>query len=202
MFLNKVRTSYTLVIADNLDHQLTELAKNIIDLDFSEAEEKKLLETLKATYDSIKGRPSQATADVNWDAVIRENMAKKKALKQRRIEENKRAMLDSRLVRRPPQMPEPAKRQVAHEVEKLGNIVTVDFTKQPLQQVGLPRASKKEDRDFGERLTRIRSSLEKINRLMAELKSIAMEEGQKKAQAPALKVVKKKSRSSGKKKVS
>lgn len=40
---------------------------------------------------------------------------------------------------------------------------------------GTPHMKRPESQDFGDRLTRIRSSLEKINRLMSELKKMSSE---------------------------
>jgi hypothetical protein len=49
---------------------------------------------------------------------------------------------------------------------------------------GSPHMNRPQAEDFGDRLTRIKTSLEKINRLMSELKKISKDEGQTKSEPP------------------
>lgn len=49
---------------------------------------------------------------------------------------------------------------------------------------GSPHLNRPEAENFGDRLTRIKTSLEKINRLMSELKKISKDEDQGKHEAP------------------
>jgi hypothetical protein len=173
----------------NLDSQFSKLAADIISLDYGDEEEKKLLDTLQTAYNKIKKQKAQAmlglsidftvVADVNWDAVIRENKAKQQAVRQRRVKENKTAMelsgKDRKLLYPTSPKVEPMKKQIAKEV---GNLVHLDFgsKREVVRDDSVYDKIKNQTQsEEGDRLSRIRTSLEKINKLMVELKRMAAE---------------------------
>ncbi len=59
----------------------------------------------------------------------------------------------------------------------MSNVIKGDFSRKPAEQkTSSPHFNVPEANDFGDRLTRIRASLEKINRLMSELKKMSKDE--------------------------
>lgn len=75
-----------------------------------------------------------------------------------------------------------AKKEIADELSRGRQPLFISHKDGKLK--GSPHLSRPESEDFGDRLTRIRTSLEKINRLMSELKKISKDEDQPKSEAP------------------
>ena len=182
MFMTRVVAAYTMVKADALDNQFTKLAADIIALEYAPAEEQKLLNILKEAYQGAskakRTKSIAVTAEINWDAVIKENRAKQEAMKKMRNENNQRTMES---LKRPSISDSPdqsvTKRKVAHEVEQMGNIIKFDF-KHPEKKDGFPEV--KPDVDVTDRMYRIKNSLQKISVLMTELKKKSAAENKKK----------------------
>jgi hypothetical protein len=190
MFRNKVESAYSVVTADAMENKFKKLIADIVSLDYAPAEEQKLLNALKETYKEMqksgkqRAQASVVLADMNWEAIIKENREKKARIKQDMIEQNKSTLRSYRLEHRPAaadqQHLEPIKRKVAREVENMGNVVKFDFRHPERVEQKKEGIRQKNEDDFGGRLGRIRTSLEKINKLMSELKKISSEEQKKK----------------------
>ena len=74
------------------------------------------------------------------------------------------------------------KQKVAKDIEKIGNLVKVDFSgsnKAPNAPKTAKRKGGESEEDFGQRMLRIRNSLQKINSLMSELRNTKANQEQK-----------------------
>lgn len=173
---------YKVEAASSLESKILKLAGDIIALDYDPKTEKSLLNTLKTAYEDAKG---DATADTNWDANIKKNKEKKQQIKQKMLERNQQIKDDLKKGRKsfePDRISFPSqdinklinesdnKKEIKKRIKnKVKNVISVEFGKLKKEKKGL--RFEDEDESFAARLKRVRSSLEKINTLMAELKS-------------------------------
>ena len=183
-FLEKIKNSYTILLASDLSSQIMKLADDIINLDYDGKTEKDLLSSLEKIYDFTKGKGT--TADIDWQQNIRENKEKKERIKEKLVEKNKRAK--QYYQKQPTETPfetklkdkfaQEKKKQIADNIKKLDNLISVDFKaakQQPKTEVNidLPKRANESLEEYKIREQRIKTSLEKINDLMSSLKEKA-----------------------------
>jgi len=189
--MNKLsKVLYKLVYANEtaLNKKILDTAKDIISLEYDPTTEKELLDILENIYNEVA--PEKTTADINWEQTIRQNKEKQKALKEEREEANKKVKRQYR-VGYGDDYPAPSstpigkkiKKEIETDVRKIGNVFYVDFKapRKEKEEIRYPGLHKdKNDKEFNDRMTRIRTSLEKINTLMQQLRQQAQEEREKK----------------------
>lgn len=173
-FIEKTHSQYLVVSAKgNLANKILKLASDILALNYDETTEKKLLAVLEKAYEDVQG--TKVTADVKWDKIMRENKEKQKRRKEQMAAENERVKSDMKSGKlkhyhdaeytHPVNKGKEVKREIAKEVTQLGTVISVDFSKKKTDhEVRLPQPE-------AEHIERVRKSLEKINELMAEMKS-------------------------------
>lgn len=170
-FIQTTHARYQVISAQgNLAGKLLKLASDILDLNYDETTEKKLLAVLEKAYDDVQG--TKVTADVKWDKIMRENKEKQKKRKEKMAEENERVKSDMKSGKlkqyhdaeytHPINKGKETKREIAKEVTQLGKVITVDFSRKTEQTP---------EHKEGDRIERVKQSLKKLEGLFAELKS-------------------------------
>ena len=189
--LQKVQSKYNVVAKEDnkLADQVLKLASDLAELGYDDETEKNLLGILEKTYNAVQA--NCVTADVAWDKIVKQNQAKKLRMKQEMKDRNKRTLEQvkkggdkwSKLDEEEQQKQKPVfeekkkavKQKVAKDIEKIGNLVKVDFSAAKPKAPNAPKRGDETDEDFGNRMNRIRNSLQKINNLMSELRKQAQE---------------------------
>ena len=174
-FIEKLNQKYEVVAASSLAKQIERLAADVIALGYDPKTETSLLGTLKKAYDAVKGE--EATADTNWDRLIKENKAKKEKRAQQIKEENRKVLIredkggPSARKQTADELPAKKKR-ISDNIHRFGNVVSVDFSKKDSVPKLDPDDPKRGNTTeyINDRNERIRESLKKINTLMEELK--------------------------------
>jgi len=197
-FLKKIQSKYAIVAEEPVATQILRLASDLAELGYDDETEKNLLGILEKTYNAVQA--NCVTADVAWDKVVKQNQAKKLRMKQEMNERNKRTLEQvkkggdkwSKLDAEEQNKKKVVKQKVAKDIEKIGNLVKVDFGAAKPKAPNAPKTAKRKggesEEDFGQRMLRIKNSLQRINSLMQELRQHSQEE-RKQEQKPTLKIV-------------
>lgn len=157
MYLQKIEAAYA---GNTLENKFKKLIGDIIALDYAPAEEQKLLNILKETYKEVskakrtKTQASIVVADMNWDAIIKENKEKREKIKKEQLEDTKH------LIKTTFHRNQPIKQKVAKEVEQMGTLIKFDF-RHP--------ASKEEDLIPTDKLAKVKTSMKNIDELIKDL---------------------------------
>jgi len=185
-FIEQLHDKYLVVAApSSLAGKLLKLASDILALHYDEATEKKLLAVLEKAYECVQG--TKVTADAKWDKSIRENREKQKKRKEQMSKDNERVKSDMKSGKlkhyrdseysHPVNKGKEAKREIAKKVEQMGNVISVDFSrdsKPDKKQASEPSVFDKHEQrgqsDYRQRLERVSQSLQKINALMDALR--------------------------------
>ena len=200
LFLQKIQSKYRVVANEDnkLADQVLKLVSDLAELGYDDETEKNLLGILEKTYNAVQA--NCVTADVAWDKVVKQNQAKKLRMKQEMNERNKRTLEQvkkggdkwSKLDAEEQNKKKVVKQKVAKDIEKIGNLVKVDFGAAKPKAPNAPKTAKRKggesEEDFGQRMLRIKNSLQRINSLMQELRQHSQEE-RKQEQKPTLKIV-------------
>jgi len=173
-FVQKVESQYKIVAKKTpIANDLLKLASDLGDLNYTDEQQQQLLDILKKAYESVQA--GCVTADVAWDKIIKENKKKQLKRKEQMKKENKDALEKSKkrgnqemtgLEKKIMKKLSPEEKQISTNIEKIGNLVKVNFGAAKDQKL----AKEKSSADFAERTMRMRRSVEKINSLMQELR--------------------------------
>ena len=181
LFLQKIQSKYRVVANEDnkLADQVLKLVSDLAELGYDDETEKNLLGILEKTYNAVQA--NCVTADVAWDKIIKQNQAKKLLMKQEMKERNKRTLEQVKKGGANPNVMDDTKKKeiqrgVATNIEKIGNLVKVDFKDPGKVAKDAPEAAKRRKEspeEYGNRIERVKNSLHKINSLMTELRKAA-----------------------------
>ena len=176
LLLQKIQSKYRVVAKEDnkLADQVLKLVSDLAELGYDDETEKNFLAILKKAYTSVQANVITAEAGTAWDKVIKQNQAKKLRIKQEMKEQNKKTL--ERVKKGGAQVDDSKKKEiqrgVATNIEKIGNLLKVDFKDPGKVAKDAPEAAKRRKEspeEYGNRIERVRNSLQRISSLMAEL---------------------------------